>query len=355
MSESASKLSIFLIANLLLPEFLAIKNTPQPKTPQNKNKKKKKKKKKKKRSGTAPITRGQEIYVLAAPLRQEKGWTVGTVSRVLGAPGHRDRPRHARHRRARAARCSPPRATSRASRLCPTGAMSPRRGATRIVRIERACDVIAAAAKKVTGAAKEAPAPSAAHLPVEPVSGLRRRVQGRRRPSRRQPEAHQMDSADFEVGFITPLLNYAAQSQSDPNLGNWSEYAADIPPVLFVRVTPKMVESLWAKVARGAAQTQGTALPALQQSLEVRLPTAVCLLRPHRGQRIHRFSSNCACPRRTRSAMKACTCSIPAALGPECGTVTLVLHSEKEPEKADTRAVHPKLLQQIRRYVGRVD
>ena len=39
---------------------------------------------------------------------------------------------------------------------------------------------------------------------------------------------------------------------------------ADIPPVLFVRVTPKMVESLWAKVARGAAMTQGMALPPIK-------------------------------------------------------------------------------------------
>ena len=39
----------------------------------------------------------------------------------------------------------------------------------------------------------------------------------------------------------------------------------------------------------------------------------------------------------------------PAALGPECGTVTLGLHSEKEPEKADTRVVDPKVLS---RYGG---
>ena len=44
-----------------------------------------------------------------------------------------------------------------------------------------------------------------------------------------------------------------------------SDYVADIPPVLFVRVTPKMVESFWAKVARGAASTQGMAVPALKR------------------------------------------------------------------------------------------
>jgi hypothetical protein len=37
----------------------------------------------------------------------------------------------------------------------------------------------------------------------------------------------------------------------------------------------------------------------------------------------------------------------PAALGPQCGPVKLVLFSEKEPEKGDTRVVDPKVLQQI--------
>ena len=46
--------------------------------------------------------------------------------------------------------------------------------------------------------------------------------------------------------------------------GSWSPYVADFPPVLLIRVTPKLVESFWTKVARGAAQTQGMALPPLK-------------------------------------------------------------------------------------------
>jgi hypothetical protein len=37
----------------------------------------------------------------------------------------------------------------------------------------------------------------------------------------------------------------------------------------------------------------------------------------------------------------------PGALGPHCGTVKLVMYSEKEPEKSDTRVVDPRVLQQI--------
>lgn len=39
----------------------------------------------------------------------------------------------------------------------------------------------------------------------------------------------------------------------------------------------------------------------------------------------------------------------PAAFGPGCDSVRLVLYSEKEPAKADTRVVDAPILQQIRR------
>jgi len=37
----------------------------------------------------------------------------------------------------------------------------------------------------------------------------------------------------------------------------------------------------------------------------------------------------------------------PGALGPHCGTVKLVMYSEKDPEKGDTRVVDPRVLEQI--------
>jgi hypothetical protein len=58
---------------------------------------------------------------------------------------------------------------------------------------------------------------------------------------------YQMTASEFHVTFITPVLNFAAQSQPNQNFSNWSDYVADIPPVLFARVTPKMAESLWRK------------------------------------------------------------------------------------------------------------
>ena len=39
----------------------------------------------------------------------------------------------------------------------------------------------------------------------------------------------------------------------------------------------------------------------------------------------------------------------PASVGPQCGSVTLTVYSENEPDKGDTRVVDPKVLQQITR------
>jgi hypothetical protein len=49
------------------------------------------------------------------------------------------------------------------------------------------------------------------------------------------------------------------------DFSNWSEYVAEFPPVLLVRLTPKLVEGFWTKVARGAAQTQGVAIPPIKR------------------------------------------------------------------------------------------
>jgi S1-C subfamily serine protease len=293
------------------------------------------------RDSASPVARGQEIFTLAAPLRQQKGWTPGNVSRnearyfaadlslatggeggpvftasgdlvgITTLPGERD---------------------------------EPMRGTARVARIDGACELVAAAGKK----AKEAAVPSAAHLPVEPtepapVDTFKEAV--KRRAGSLKP--YQLTSSDFEVAFITPILNYAAQSQPNQTFGNWSDYVADIPPVLFIRVTPKMSESFLAKIARGAAYTQGMALPPIK-----RLKTGFDRLQAFCGDTevtpIHPFKLELRISE-TEAIYEGLYAFDPAALGPACNSVRLVLYSEKEPVKADTRVVDPTILQQIRR------
>ncbi len=291
------------------------------------------------RASASPVAREQEIFTLAAPLRQNKGWTPGIVTRTDAriimadlslATGGTGGPVFT--------------ATGDLVGITalPDERDEPIRGVMRIVRIDRACELVAAAAKK----AKEAAAPSAAHLPVEPmepapVETFKDAV--KRRAGSLKP--YQIAAADFDVAFITPLLNYAAQSQPNQTFSNWSDYVADIPPVLFVRVTPKMTESFLAKMARGAASTQGVALPAIK-----RLKSGFERLQAFCGRTevtpIHPFKLELRVTE-TETIYEGLYAFDPAALGPACGSVSLVLYSEKEPAKADTRAIDPAIRQQI--------
>ena len=289
--------------------------------------------------GVPLVAVGQEIFTLAAPLHQQKDWTPGTVTRsdartiaseLSLAPGGLGGPVF----------------TGSGDLVgittLPDERDEPRRGATRVVRIDGACEIVAAAATK----AKDAPAPSGTHLPVEPaepapIAAFTEAV--KRRAGSLKP--YQMAASDFDVTFITPVLNFAAQSQPNQSFSNWSDYVADIPPVLFVRVTPKMEESFWARVARGAAYTQGMALPALK-----RLKSGFLRLQAYCGRAevtpIHPFKLELRVSE-TDAVHEGFYVFDPAALGPGCSTVSLVLYSEKEPAKADTRVIDPGILQQI--------
>ena len=129
------------------------------------------------------------------------------------------------------------------------------------------------------------------------------------------------------------------------DFGSWSEYVEGLPPVLLVRVTPKLVEGFWTTVARGAASTQGVALPPIKHYkagfLRMRAFCGEAEVTP-----IHPFTLE----RRVsegNSIVEGLYVFDPGAFGPQCGTVKLVIFSEKEPAKGDSRVVDPKVVQQI--------
>jgi len=178
-----------------------------------------------------------------------------------------------------------------------------------------------------------------------------------------------MSSSDFDIVFITPVLAYAAGRQADDSMGRerggrggapgaeqlfgrpladfgtWSDYVAERPPVLLVRVTPKLVEGFWTTVARGAAQTQGRALPPMKH-----VKSGFSRMRAYCGDvevtPIHPFVIEHRVSD-ADTASEGLYVFDPAALAPRCAGVKLVLYSAKQPEKGDTRVVDPKLIEQI--------
>jgi hypothetical protein len=126
---------------------------------------------------------------------------------------------------------------------------------------------------------------------------------------------------------------------------NWSEYVEDTPPVLLVRVTPKMVESFWTKFGRAAASTQGVNLPAFKH-----IKSGFLRMRAYCGDAevtpIHPFKLDLRVTE-TEAIYEGLYVFDPGAFAPSCASVKLVLTSEKEPEKADTKIVDAKVVQQI--------
>ncbi len=179
---------------------------------------------------------------------------------------------------------------------------------------------------------------------------------------------YQMSTASFDVSFVTPLMTYGAQYQSVQaqrtsssggrtagikgavvssllDFGNWSEYAESFPPVLLVRVTPKQVESFWTTVARGAAQTQGVAIPKITHFngsfARMRAYCGDTEVTPIHPFKIERQISD------TASVTEGLYAFDPNALGPQCSSVKLSLYSEKEPDKEDSKLVDPRIIEQI--------
>jgi hypothetical protein len=240
-----------------------------------------------------------------------------------------------------------------------------RRRESRVVRVEEVCATLPAAEQ----AMKTGQPPSATLLPVEPLrpfpvdaleASLERRAGGL--------EPYRMSSADFDITLLTPLVVYhelhastaiphtSSKETRSPNpelsfmrqrmdFGAWSDYVAEIWPALLIRITPRFVEGFWTKVGRAAASTQGVALPPIKRykSGFVRL-RALCgavEVTP-----IHPFELETQVSERA-TIDEGLYMFDPGALGPHCGTVTLVLYSATGPEQGDSRVVDPKLLAQI--------
>lgn len=307
------------------------------------------------------LATGVELFALGAPFRQRKGMTSGTVTSVeagsvltdimLGSGG-----------------AGGPVFSAGGEAVGLTSSLDDNertRGRdSRVVRSETACAVIASAEAKMKSAAP----PAAAPLPVEPakpfpLDALKANVD--RRAGGLNP--YQLSSSTFDVAFITPVLTYAAQYQIDQSrrrenkgkrqppdpvlvrplmdFGTWTDYVSDFPPVLLIRATPKFAEGFWTMVARGAARTQGLSIPAIKRfkSGFARMrafcgESEVTPIHPFKVER--RISDN-------ESLYEGLYVFDPGALGPHCGTVKLVLYSEKEPERGDTRVVDPKMIEQI--------
>lgn len=233
-----------------------------------------------------------------------------------------------------------------------------------VVPVSRLCDMRTA----VDAALPSGTVPSAARLPVDtgaPAAADALKEAASKRAG--DLSAYQAESSDFDIAFITPVMTYAAQhppadrrttskdthrtleeevrASREMDFGAWSEYVAEVPPVLLVRVTPKMAEGFWRGLARGAAMTQGIQLPPMKSAKAV-FSRMQAYCGADEVAPIHTFLIET--PTSDKDTFKeALYAFAPDALGSKCGSAKLVLYSEKEPQKGDSRQVAAAILTRI--------
>lgn len=304
-----------------------------------------------------PFAVGQRVIAIGAPLRGQKDLALGEVIRVEPQASVAD------FRLTRGSTGGPVFGTDGGvvgiSSVVDDEDERTRRDA-RIVPVDDACEVLKSAEK----AMRTAPRPVATRLPVVPPRPIPAHVldaEVQRRAGALSP--YQISSSDFDVAFLTPVMVYGAQREprtggttrgapvqqgrqvAVTDFGAWSDYFADVPPVLVVRVTPKLAESFWTTVARGAAYTQGVPLPPIK-----RYKPGFSRLQAYCGDvevtPIHPFTLERRVSE-TDAIREGLYLFDPQALGPHCKSVKLVLYSEKAPKKPDTRVVDSHVIERI--------
>lgn len=306
----------------------------------------------------SPLAEGQELVAIGVPLRGPKELSWGKVEL---------QPRRVADLRMDVEEKGGPAFTQAGVFVGLTSATdnpSDPLGDAAIVGAADICETLKSAAAKFTGV----PAPGATRLPVEPQKAFAEAAveeASKRRVSEAIP--YRMSAADFDISFITPVLVRAAerrwQQAGRRNLegtarlpgeaqervrlltefGHWSDYFEPFPPLLLIRVTPKLEESFWTRVARGAAGAKGVALPPMP-----RLGSGFGRLRVFCGSDevtpVHPFRLVHQLNEQT-TTHEGLYLFDAAALGPHCATVRLMVASGKDPEKFDSQTIDPKLVQ----------
>ena len=231
----------------------------------------------------------------------------------------------------------------------------------RAVRVEDLQGTLDAALRKLDSS----PPPSTL-LPVEPSAAFQEDALASAAKSRPNPSAYLVTTGDFDVAVITPPVLYASMhkegdrqhfdyggnpAETPPavraldDFGSWNEYVSDAPPVVLIRVTPKLAEGFWTTVARGAAQTQGVAIPPIKKPKAafggLRLACGDTDVAPIHPFRIEHRAGN------GTSVDEGLFVFAPSAISPQCGAVKITVFPQGEPEKGDTRTLDPVIVQHV--------
>jgi hypothetical protein len=212
-----------------------------------------------------------------------------------------------------------------------------------VVPIDKVCEGVKVASAKMAGGP-----PKPISLPMEPVQGSTRvQVLKPQAAAAQKRLPITLTAADFDITLVTPwhLQTGSTGSTAKTDFANWRDYVADAPPLLMIRVTPQFEESVWRTLARGAAMTQGVALPPLPSFranfLRMRAYCGNTEVTPIHPSIIElQFAEQ----KIVREGLYVYGIS---AFGSQCPSVRLEIFSEKDPRRPDIKQIDPKLFEQV--------
>ncbi len=244
-------------------------------------------------------------------------------------------------------------------------------GISGIIRIEEALPVVTDAKARLTTASK----PPSALLPNEPIDTYPlEAIKENALQEKFKTDPYIFGVGDYDVAIITPVLRYrglssevraakekqkrnrksaaAVQGTFEPldDLKGWAEYVGQYSPVLLIQASPKLKESFWSAFGRGMAASHGY-IPGpakLHFKTDFYKMKLICgsqevqPLMPGKAQRV--LDVNNAAVRVTDATFDGLYVYPYDAIHPECGTVTLQLFSEKDPNEPKTKQLETKTI-----------
>jgi hypothetical protein len=244
-------------------------------------------------------------------------------------------------------------------------------GISGIIRIEEALPMIADAKTRMGTASR----PPADLLPTEPGDTYPlEAIKEKALLEKFKIDPYIFGVGDYDVAVITPVLRYrglssevraakekakrnrkhaeAVQGTFEPldDLKGWQEYVGDYSPVLIIQASPRLKETFWSAFGRGMAASRGyvpgpARLHFKTDFYKMKLlcgSEEVKPLMPGKTQRV--LDRNDASVSITDATFDGLYFYPFDAIHPECGTVTLQIFSEKDPNQPKVKQLETKTI-----------
>jgi S1-C subfamily serine protease len=317
--------------------------------------------------GDEPAIEGEKVFTIGSPLSQTKVMTTGIVSKVEKRVIISDI--NINH-----GNSGGPLFNSRGLVIGITTFGEPSSvgpGISGIVRIEEAQSVIADAKANQASATK----PSADLLPNEPTDTYPlEAIKESASQEKFKMDPYIFGVGDYDVAVITPILRYrglsgevraakekekrnrksasAVQGTFEPldDLKGWAEYIGQYSPVLLIQASPKLKETFWSGFGRAMAAQHGMVPGPARLHFKTDFYKMKLLcgseeiqpLMPGKAERV--LDVNNTAVRVTDATFDGLYIYPFDAIHPECGTVTLQLFSEKEPNSPKVKQFEAKTI-----------